>query len=142
MPDRSHRLVELVPASRWPGWPWWAVVVCGVWIALAGTAVILQQQLNDDMPLCPLKLATDYPCPTCGLSRGVLAIARGDILAAWLYNPLVFTMLGYGIVLAVLRLGFARRVRWNLSPRQRRWAWAILIAAILADWVYLVAAGV
>jgi hypothetical protein len=72
----------------------------------------------------------------------VLAIARGDILAGWLYNPLVFTVLGYGIVLAVLRLGLARRVRWYLSPRRRRWAWAVFIAAILADWVYLVAAGV
>jgi hypothetical protein len=38
--------------------------------------------------ICPLRRLTGIPCPTCGTTRAVLALLRGDWSAAFTSNPL------------------------------------------------------
>ncbi|MBM3765322.1 MAG: DUF2752 domain-containing protein [Acidobacteria bacterium] len=43
--------------------------------------------------LCPFRLLTGYPCPFCGMTRGVSSILRGrlrDALEFHFFAPLVF----------------------------------------------------
>ena len=43
---------------------------------------------------CPVKALIGFPCPSCGMSRGFICLARGDLngaLRANLFSPLVFT---------------------------------------------------
>lgn len=71
--------------------------------------------------------------PTCGLTRGSTAIARGEIGLAWRYNPASFAVMGFGL-LGVLRAaaGFLTG-RWvNLEARVGPLSWiAILVALVL-----------
>jgi hypothetical protein len=39
-------------------------------------------------PLCPLRRTTGVPCPLCGVTTGLNALARGDLMAALTANPL------------------------------------------------------
>jgi hypothetical protein len=39
-------------------------------------------------PLCPLRRTTGVPCPLCGMTTGVTALARGDMAGAVAANPL------------------------------------------------------
>lgn len=41
---------------------------------------------------CVFRDCLGFPCPGCGMSRAVLALARLDFAAAWGYHPLVFAM--------------------------------------------------
>ncbi|MDI6402611.1 DUF2752 domain-containing protein [Balneolaceae bacterium ANBcel3] len=38
--------------------------------------------------LCPVKLSTGYPCPSCGTSTSVLLLLKGEMIPALLANPL------------------------------------------------------
>ncbi|MGI8795720.1 MAG: DUF2752 domain-containing protein [Acidimicrobiia bacterium] len=37
--------------------------------------------------LCPLRRVTGVPCPFCGMTRSVTAVARGDLGASLALNP-------------------------------------------------------
>lgn len=39
---------------------------------------------------CPIHFATGLACPGCGITRFFLALADGDIGAAWAANPALF----------------------------------------------------
>ena len=40
--------------------------------------------------VCPIKLATGVPCPSCGTTGSTMAILEGDFLAALTLNPFGF----------------------------------------------------
>lgn len=42
---------------------------------------------------CPIRLLTGYLCPGCGVTRMAVSLIRGDISAAYAYNPFVLTVL-------------------------------------------------
>ncbi len=53
----------------------------------------LFSETHEDIPLfsayeCPYRLVTGKPCPGCGMTRGFIAIAHGDIGKAFTLNPL------------------------------------------------------
>ncbi len=50
-----------------------------------------------EIPLlsCPIRYLTGIPCPTCGMTRSFLAIARGDwqqAITEHLFGPILFLM--------------------------------------------------
>ena len=88
---------------------------------------------------CPFRMATGWDCPFCGGTRLGGALLRGDLVAAFLYNPVVLVGLVVLTVLGVLwtleALGgpavrlparFAARVR-RVHPT--RWLVLGLVAA-------------
>lgn len=81
-----------------------AGLVLGAGIALAGA---VQQGLPLGLWRCPLRQLTGIPCPTCFLTRSVLATLRGDLAqaAAWhALGPLVVALL-LGLCLWTLLAG-------------------------------------
>ena len=59
-------------------------------IALFGSLWLLQRVGFDFGVLfgpCGMKQRTGLPCPTCGMTTGVLAFARGDVLTAYYVQP-------------------------------------------------------
>lgn len=74
--------------------------------------------------------------PGCGITRGLVALADGDVAAAWRWNPASF------LVAAVVGLGVARVAgaaatgRWVHVRVGRRWWFVALSAgAVGALWV-------
>lgn len=75
--------------------------------------------------------------PTCGLTRGSTAIARGDLGRAWAYNPASFLVMGVGL-LGVARLGWGRATgRWlTLRPQISRLGWFVVGVAVVVLWAH------
>lgn len=94
---------------------------------------------------CVFKTLTGYPCPTCGATRVVRSLFQFDIVAAFLWNPLLFLA---GIVFMIwVFYGFymlfsGKKVQVILTEKEKRFLrWGIVIVFLLG-WIYLVLAGV
>ena len=89
--------------------------------------------------LCPAWTIFGIPCPTCGGTRAVAAVAQGDLLGALSWNPLV-AALTIGAV-AIVPLAAAASLGWLPVPRvpQRlgRWTRACAALALALNWLYL-----
>lgn len=91
--------------------------------------------LLDLSPTCVWKALTHVPCPTCGLTRGVLAGLKGDYLLAWQYNPiaLVLVVLGPGLALLTLAAPQVWR-RYNQMSPGLAWMWVFCVLG--GVWAY------
>jgi hypothetical protein len=87
---------------------------------------------------CPLHALTGIPCPTCGATRAASALAHGNVVAAFAWNPLA--TLGLSVGLAGGPIAPAWVFLKGPLPVWRPGVWArVLIAAALAgNWIYLV----
>ena len=57
--------------------------------------------------ICWFHRLTGLPCPGCGLTRSICAIARGELSAAWSFNPFGFLFFA-AAVYCLIRPGLAR----------------------------------
>jgi hypothetical protein len=96
-------------------------------------------------PACVFHALTGVPCPACGTTRAVLALAQLDPRAAIEFNPLVTVGLVVGFVLAAAALPWVMArgpvpvlSGGGLSARARGLAAGVLVA----QWAWLVARGV
>lgn len=91
---------------------------------------------------CPLRTITGLPCPTCGGTRAMVAAARGDWWMALRTNPMIGAA-GVGLLFCVPWSAAAALAGWRipwLALLGGRLARGLLVAAVLANWVYLLAA--
>ncbi len=72
---------------------------------------------------CLYHLTTGWLCPGCGISRMFLSLARGDIAAAFAYNPVMFCLLPLWNLEALL-------CYWGRFPLFRRPAWLYSLLTI------------
>lgn len=77
---------------------------CGIAIMVM-TAFFLYKKFNpvehNLFPQCPSKYLTGYDCPGCGSQRAVHSFLNGELSKAFRFNPLLFILLPYGIVVGV-----------------------------------------
>lgn len=70
--------------------------------------------------------------PTCGMTRGVMWTARGDLARAWQFNPASLLIIPTMIGLTGRAIYGRIAHRWlNLHIRWRPWLWIIPAALIL-----------
>ncbi len=94
---------------------------------------------------CPFRALTGWECPFCGGTRLGAALLRGDVAAAFAYNPVVFASLVLGVLVGGLWvievLGGPRirpPVRWSAAVRQVRPAvWWTTVTALTVVYVLL-----
>ena len=60
-------------------------------------------------PKCLLKAITGYDCPFCGFQRSVWALMRGDFVDAFLYNPYLYIISPYLIMVLLCVIGVIPR---------------------------------
>lgn len=72
------------------------------------------------------------PCPFCGGTRGTLALARGDIAAAWSWNPVV-PLLAIVVVAVIVRAVVGRLTgRWVEVFVPRKLTLGVVIVGMVA----------
>lgn len=132
-PDRGPRDVEVALLVAAP-----AALVLARASTLAG--------IGRAAGTCWIHATLGLPCPTCGVTRAAIALAHGDWHAAFFVQPLVTAL----VVLAALYVPWAigvvglgwKPLRIELRGRSRRpLRWA-LVGIVLANWGYLIHAGV
>jgi hypothetical protein len=118
--------------------PAWAVGIVLAWLGLAAVAQWIAPRMNFALPMCLFKRITGLPCPTCGTTRGMMHLLHGDVVGAWLYNPLVFTVLSIAAAVILVRILWRVEVRVELSRPERVGFWCVLAVAVLANWAYVI----
>ncbi|HAU37901.1 MAG TPA: hypothetical protein DCX07_09325 [Phycisphaerales bacterium] len=129
---------RLVRVRRLPRVPLWAVALLAIWGTMVLAATVLSARTGRPVTLCPLKLLTGLPCPACGTTRGLLALANGDWAGPWRHNPLAFALLAGAAGLLAFRLVAGRTIRLDLSARQRIAAIVLSAALLAANWAYVI----
>ena len=130
--------VQWVSTTRRPNWPWWAVAVPMLCLTLGGMAFVVSARTGRTMPVCLFKRLTGVPCPTCGFTRGTLALLHGHPVHAWLFNPLLFSCFGLAALLLAIRLLWGRTLAVSLDRAQRGGVWIIAALLFVANWLYVI----
>ncbi len=118
------------------------LLVGGASLCLLGVALVTP---GIQLPRCAFKTITGLPCPTCGVTRTVIALSRGDLDRALFMNPLAAIACGAALlylVYAAAVLAFRLpRFRPTVSVAGARW-WRVATVAVLAiNWLWLIATG-
>lgn len=95
------------------------------------------------MPRCIFKLFTGIPCPTCGTTRCIMYILKGEIHKAFNINPLTFISIlfifiynCYALITVVFRLPRLRDI--VLSRRSKVAIRVFIILIFVSNWFYLI----
>jgi len=67
---------------------------------------------GDQTSVCMIKNATGYPCPSCGTTRAVQALYKGDLTGSLLYNP-------FGIILSVALFILPFWIGFDLTTKRK-----------------------
>lgn len=63
-----------------------SVLITLVFLAVAAVLLLV------DWYVCPVLAITGYHCPGCGMTRALRCLIRWDFAGAWSYNPIVFLL--------------------------------------------------
>ncbi|MEO5821319.1 MAG: DUF2752 domain-containing protein [Vicinamibacteraceae bacterium] len=118
------------------------LLVGGASLCLLGVALVTP---GIQLPRCAFKTMTGLPCPTCGVTRAIIALSRGDVDRALFMNPLVAVAAGIGL----LYLLYAAAVLALRLPRFRPTVSAVgadrlrivTVAVVAINWLWLIATG-
>jgi hypothetical protein len=118
------------------------LLVGGASLCLLGVALATP---GIQLPRCVFKTITGLPCPTCGLTRTVIALSRGDLDRALFLNPLAAVACGaallyliYAAAVLALRLP---RFRPTISATGARRLRLAAVTVLGLNWIWLIATG-
>lgn len=118
-------------------------IAAGVVLAVLGLTVAVSISVTEGPVICPLRVVTGLPCPSCGLLRSTNAVLNGHVGTAFAMNPLdtVFLLVVVPVMVAawILRVWRKVAVLVELTRRERRVAWTLLIVAVALNWAYVLA---
>lgn len=95
-------------------------------LALAAALVVSWGVTLPEIPLCAFKGFTGRPCPGCGMTRSVVHLLHGDVVASLRFHPLGIVMVG------ALVVGTAGAFAGAIGRRDRVWEWFDVKGAMAA----------
>jgi hypothetical protein len=117
-----------------------------LWLVAAASAVALRPlwlALAPHLRPCIFRTLTGLPCPTCGTTRAAVAFLHGDLVSAFVSNPLA-TLIGIlfiaGAPIAALWV-VSGRPAIELPQTRSQWLRWILVGVIAVNWLYLIFAS-
>jgi hypothetical protein len=104
---------------------------------------------SDSTSVCLFKHTTGLPCPSCGSTRAVVAIAEGNIVQSLTWNPIgiliAFIMLiaPFWILydLVTSRITLLQFYHWSSGQLRRKWLAIPAIILILCNWAWNISKG-
>ena len=103
----------------------------GYWLLGGGAALALRSW--NLLPLhwsCPFRQVAGVPCPTCFLTRSLLAAFRGDLAGSLAWHPLGIPLLLGAAAITLALLG------GRLTDPRRLGRWAVAVpAALVVVWL-------
>jgi hypothetical protein len=109
------------------------VLLAALYFALVSLAAI--------PPLrCPWRVLLGVECPMCGTTRALLALCRGEVIAALAWNPFAILLAIAAVAVAVNEITGAvlrRRLSLQLGAKEGRVLLAAFFAALAANWAWV-----
>jgi hypothetical protein len=125
------------PATRWPRFPLGIAVFVVVWALTVAGSRLLAHYTGTRLDLCLFHRATGYSCPTCGTTRGLLALAHGAWREGFAWNPLTMSGALLGSLAVLGRAITARTLEIELTPLEKRVALFLGLALLCINWAWL-----
>ena len=100
--------------------------------------------------LCLVKAATGLPCPSCGVTRSLLALGAGDLAGAVTANPLGLVAAALLVIVPLWMIVDALRSEESLYRAYRAgegfllrkpWAAGVAVAVVAANWIWNITKG-
>jgi Protein of unknown function (DUF2752) len=100
--------------------------------------------------VCLFKEATGLPCPSCGATRSLLFLFHGQVVAAFMTNPLgpllalsvTIVPLWIAVDVARRKESFYRRYVWvEQLFIQSKWLTAVAVTVVVLNWIWNVTKG-
>ena len=88
---------------------------------------------------CPLRAVAGLPCATCGMTHAFVALAHGEVAAAFAASPLGALLAAAAWLYAALDLlRAALGAPWP-DPGERAWRWMAggAVASVVLNWAWL-----
>ena len=110
-----------------------------------------QNASNDGkLGVCLFKRITGIPCPSCGSTRSVLSLLKGDVLGALFWNPFGFILMAIMIISPIWILCDIIRKKETLFQAytnsekflQRKWVAITAILIVLLNWIWNIYKGI
>ena len=104
---------------------------------------------ESDFGVCLFKQVTGIPCPSCGSTRSVLALLRGDFAGALFWNPfgiLIILILIISPVWMIYDIVLRKEslyIFYNRSEQffKRKWIAIPAITLVLLNWIWNIYKG-
>ena len=99
--------------------------------------------------LCVFKVVTDVPCPSCGSTRSILAILKGNLIQGFTLNPLGYLLLAALLVMPFWIVGdvlskkeslflFVHRITNKIAQRPYN---IIMMGLVVLNWIWNINKG-
>ena len=114
-----------------------------LWLAAAVSAIVLRPLWLAAAPHlheCVFRSLTGIPCPSCGTTRAATAFLQGDLMTAFINNPLA-ALAGLLFVAGAPIAVIWTTARWSvpsLSNPLPLWVRIGAVCLIAANWIYLI----
>jgi len=126
------------PVARWPRIPLGIAVFVVVWGLVVVASRLLAHHTGIAPDLCLFHRVTGYSCPTCGTTRGLLALAHGSWREGFAWNPLTMTGAMLGSLAILGRAVTARTLEVQWTVPEKRIALALGLAVLGLNWAWLI----
>ena len=130
--------ITLRPVPRWPRIPLWAIGFVALWALVVIVARIVEWRTGTDLDTCLFHRLTGHPCPTCGTTRGLLAMARGAWRESFAWNPMTMTGAVIGSVAMLGRVIAAKTIDIQFTNGERRLLMAAALVILGFNWAWLI----
>jgi hypothetical protein len=84
---------------------------------------------------CIIKALTGFECPFCGFQRSVWALFNGNIRLAFSYNPYLYIISPYILLLILCVLGIIPRESKICKALYSRWSIAAAAILTISWWI-------
>lgn len=114
-----------------------------IWIALDHFS-------NAAITVCPVKLLTGYPCPSCGTTRSISALFNGHVVDAFMINPfgILSTLILISVILLLcLDLITQKDYYYRMFNKVEKFLQknklfsAVLILLVISNWIWNITKG-
>lgn len=102
-----------------------------------------------EVPVCLFKWMYGIPCPSCGSTRGMLALYRGEWEEAFRWNPASYLLaVSMGVVPVWILLDCVRKkdslyqcFKKAEGLASRRPFWLVFVVLVLLNWIWTIQKG-
>ncbi|NQX82980.1 MAG: DUF2752 domain-containing protein [Flavobacteriaceae bacterium] len=99
---------------------------------------------NTSFSVCLFKNITTIPCPSCGSTRAVLSVLKGDIIESINMNPMglvIFAIMVLSPIIIVYDVLFSKNTLYDLYYRveyyiKRKNTSVFLIILVFSNWIW------
>lgn len=118
-----------------------SIVTAARWLEIRDERQVCLPGWSVSLPeLCHSRIWLGVPCPGCGLTRGMIAMAHGRVAEAWNHNPgslFLWGLILFQIPLQGWKLWRCKLGRRRLEPgRIMGSIWIAMMAVLLAQWCW------